>query len=182
MRHEEAAYLLGYRVTEDGRVLGLSGNERKLQINAAGYYRFSYRKDKPQIRVHRLQAYQKYGVRLYEAGMVVRHLDGNPENNSASNIEIGTQSQNMQDRDAAVRKAHAKKAASFLRRLTDEQVIAIRVAYASGVKGIVLAKQYEVSKSTISWIACGKLYSEVGGPIAPPKKCVRKKNMGRGTA
>ena len=183
MRHEEIAYSMGYGITEDGRAIGVTGKERKLQISASGYFRFSYRKDRPAIRVHRLQAYQKFGGRIYDAGMVVRHLDGNSKNNSYANIEIGTNQQNQMDRLSADRLAAAKHAASFLRGLTDDQVVAIREAYAAGVTGVALAAKYGTVKSTISEVVTGKLYAEVAGPIAQPRNRGRSAVCtGRGTA
>lgn len=183
MRHEEIAYNMGYRITEDGKVIGVTGKERKLQLSPNGYLRFSYRKDRAAIRAHRLQAYQKFGDKIYDAGMVVRHLDGNPKNNSYSNIEIGTQHQNQMDRPADVRQTHARYAASFLRSLTTDQVINIRKAYAAGIPGVALAAKYSVQKSTISGIVTGKFYGDVGGPIALPKNHGRSNSKkGCGTA
>ena len=49
------------------------------------------------IQVHKLQAYQKFGNKVFEKGIQVRHLDNNSLNNSWNNIDIGTQSQNMMD-------------------------------------------------------------------------------------
>lgn len=183
MRHEEIAYSMGYRVTEDGRVLGLRTTERKLQLNRAGYYQFSYSKRTPRIRVHRLQAFQKFGAKIYESGMMVRHLDGNKHNNSLSNIEIGTNSQNQLDRKAEERQAAGRYAASFLRGLSNDQVIEIRIASANGARVVDLAKTYSIVKSTVSSIVTGKLYADIGGPIREPKKCGRPtRKLGRGTA
>jgi hypothetical protein len=46
------------------------------------------------IAIHRLQAFQKYGV-LYEEGTVVRHLNGDPGSNAWDNIAIGTVRQHV---------------------------------------------------------------------------------------
>ena len=64
------------------------------------------------VPVHRLQAYQKFGDKIFESGTVVRHLDGNSLNNNFDNIEIGTQQENMMDIPTEQRIAHAKHAAS----------------------------------------------------------------------
>lgn len=47
--------------------------------------------------VHRLQAYQKFGDKIFENKIVVRHLNGNYLDNSWDNILIGTFSDNKMD-------------------------------------------------------------------------------------
>lgn len=78
------------------------------------------------FQVHRLQAFQKFGEKIFEKGIVVRHLNGNPLDNSWKNIEIGTQSENQLDRSLKCRTSGAIKAASHVRRFTDEEVEEIR--------------------------------------------------------
>lgn len=76
-----------------------------------GYLDFGYYKKglgKRRIRVHRLVAYQKYGDRIFEEGIQVRHFDNNSENNLDENIRIGTPSQNMMDCPEEDRKRRAK--------------------------------------------------------------------------
>lgn len=167
VRHEEIAYEKGYRVTPEGKVLGLKVNERKLVIGSTGYYEFSYRKDAPDIAVHRMQAFQKFGVRIYEDGLVVRHLDGNPLNNHIDNIGIGTQADNMQDRRPEVRHQHAMEAAVALRKATTEDVVAMRKARAAGVSVKELMARYQMSKGAISDIVTGRQRRYEGGPITP---------------
>lgn len=52
------------------------------------------------------------------AGMEIRHLDGDPSNNSLSNLAYGTKSENARDRllhgtDANARKTHCKRGHAF---------------------------------------------------------------------
>lgn len=97
----------GYKVDKEGYVIGLKGNKLSLNvISNIGYHYFSFRLDKLRVIVntHRLQAFQKYGDKIFEEGIVVRHLDGNPLNNSWENIAIGTHSDNMMDIPALKRR------------------------------------------------------------------------------
>lgn len=120
-KNEVKAYNLGYRVNENGELIGLNGKSVGSLCN--GYYRIKVRVKKnsdSKIKdhyinclVHRLQAYQKYGEDIYKKGIVCRHLNGNPLDNSIDNIAIGTQSDNMMDRQQADRIAHASHASSF---------------------------------------------------------------------
>ena len=78
-----------------------------------GYKQFGYRDSEHKnkhCKFHHLQACQKFGDKIYEEGMVVRHLDGNPLNNTWDNIEIGTDYDNHMDRSRKDRVEHAIKA------------------------------------------------------------------------
>lgn len=89
----------GYRVTKDGILLGLDGTPRSLNSDSKGYLNCTIRFEGgcTRLYVHKLQAYQKYGYDLFKQGVVVRHKDGIPSNNTWDNILIGTQSDNMMD-------------------------------------------------------------------------------------
>ena len=58
--------------------------------------------------------------------MVVRHLDGNPKNNSYANIEIGTQRDNNLDIPREVRLRTAIYATSFMTKYDKETVERIK--------------------------------------------------------
>ena len=89
----------GYRVMNNGDVYSHLGNKLSLRNDGMGYLVFNvkYNGKVTPIRAHRLQAFQKYGYDLLEEGIEVRHLNGNPEDNSYSNIAIGTSSDNAFD-------------------------------------------------------------------------------------
>jgi len=88
----------GYKVNKEGKVFSLH-SEIKLNYEKDDYAQFSIRLfgEVVKISVHRLQCYQKYGMGIFEKGIVCRHLDGNPKNNNWHNLAIGTQSENMMD-------------------------------------------------------------------------------------
>ncbi len=50
------------------------------------------------MRFHRIQAYLKFGNKLFEKGIVVRHLNNDKLDNSYSNISIGTNLDNYHDK------------------------------------------------------------------------------------
>lgn len=122
-RNEIIAIQKGYEITPLGEVKGVSGRLLSLS-DKEGYKRFKIRLDGgyKNISVHRLQAYKKFGDKLYGHGIVVRHLNGNPSDNSWDNIEIGTHSDNMYDIDPEVRLAKAKHASSFMQVHDHEKV------------------------------------------------------------
>lgn len=71
---------------------------------------------------YRLQAFQKYGYKMFEKGIVVRHLNGNSLDNSWDNIVIGTQSDNMMDIPEQIRVSKAIHASSFLKKYNNDEV------------------------------------------------------------
>lgn len=100
---ERAAYLLGYRVSETGQLFNPRGRKLSANVSGTGYFRFRITKHGGQILVHRLLGYQKYGERIYDPNLCMRHLDGNPLNNTWSNVVIGTDSENMMDKPPHIR-------------------------------------------------------------------------------
>lgn len=124
-QNEKKAYEKGYRISEEGKVIGLKGQEVGFtQTN--GYPTFKMRDVENKnlnVSSHRLQAYQKYGDKIYEDGIVVRHLDGDKHNNTKDNISIGTYSDNYMDQPENVRLARARHASSFIKKYNDIEVI-----------------------------------------------------------
>jgi len=104
---------MGYKILDDGTCV----NPKGLVVTGVirnGYRTFTLGHRTGIVRMHRLQAYQKFGNKIFENGVVVRHLNGNPMDNSLCNIEIGTQSDNMMDVSNEKRKEHAIKASSTI--------------------------------------------------------------------
>lgn len=159
------AHRKGYRVSEDGRVTNPRGNEIKGYVMRSrpwkGRYRYFslYASDDPILRkrsapvkVHRLQAYQRWGDFAFADGLVVRHLDGDGLNNHIRNLALGSQSDNMMDRPAQERAAHALIAARSLRRFSDAEVCEIREDHRKGMSYNRLREKWACSKSTLSFI------------------------------
>jgi len=99
-RAVKEAYSRGYSVTKDGDVKSPSGDTREVNLDTSGRERFSILLSDDRyvnVMVHKLQAYQKFGDELFEDGIQVRHLNGDKRDNSRSNIDIGTQSDNLYD-------------------------------------------------------------------------------------
>jgi hypothetical protein len=91
----------GYSVDINGNVFNKDGKQLSIGKSKKGYLSFNIKIEKggnaTRSFVHRLQAYQKFGDKIFEQGVVVRHLNGISTDNSYDNIEIGTYSENSLD-------------------------------------------------------------------------------------
>jgi len=89
----------GFFVTKEGQLLGPAGNIKSCQYkNGYKQFQFSYFGKNRNLKVHRLQALQKYGYEaMNKEGIVVRHLNSKKDDNSWDNIAIGSQADNLLD-------------------------------------------------------------------------------------
>lgn len=157
---EKSAYHTGYRVTKDGQLVSFTGRKLKCFLNSSGYYVETIRnpnklnKGLVQLRVHRLQAYQKFGDRIYKEGMVVRHLNGISTDNSWNNIAIGTCRDNSLDIPSEKRISMSRYAAKFMPlRYSHERIFHIKEDRQKGMSYSELMRKYNISsKGTISYI------------------------------
>lgn len=148
----------GYRVAENGSVYRLDDKTVSTRL-VNGYYLIGMRARKlgldARARVHALAAYQKYGEKYFEKGIVARHLDGNSKNNSLNNIEIGTYSDNIMDMTEEARKEKAMKAARSQAKLNDNDVDHIR---SSNMTLKQIMEKYNISKTAASYVRSGRTY------------------------
>jgi len=158
-----AAHRRGYRVSPSGEVISSVGNVLKLATNKAGYKIFSCKYDGEVGKIHvaRLQAYQKFGDRIFEDGLEVRHLDNNIGNNSWDNIGLGTHTDNMQDMPPERRMAKAVWAASHLRRFTAADILEMRRMREAGVILSEIGKKFGIGKGHACALTNGKFYKNV---------------------
>lgn len=170
--HVKAAYDAGYRV-KDGEVFKPDGSIANIHygttnmaykmINFAGY----------PITVHQLVAYQKFADAWLLSKLVVRHMDGDRYNNLDSNIEIGTQQENLLDIPTKQRRhmgdagrnskkwktvhPHVNRFKKCL--LTYEDAQEIRRKYNTGLSSQKeLAREYNVRVNTIHAIIKNQTY------------------------
>lgn len=152
--NEKIAYNKGYRIDKDG-VVSYEGRIITLQDNGKGYKVFGIRNGgkKLQVKVHRLQAFMKFGDAIYQEGMLVRHLNGKPSDNSWNNLALGTDSDNKMDIPESLRISKAIKASSKARVYTDEELASIREDRKNGMQYKELMAKYSISsKGTLYYI------------------------------
>jgi hypothetical protein len=117
------AYKKGYYVDKNGDVY-YKGCKLKIYLNK-NYYMFCIKdaNNKPRnIPVHKMQAYSKFGNKMFDKGIVVRHINGCSVYNSWDNIEIGTSSDNMLDIPKEKRIEKAILASAYLKKYNNDDV------------------------------------------------------------
>lgn len=149
------AFENGYRVLKNGDLMSPSGQKIKLFLDKEGYFRF-YIKNRHKIisvHVHRLCSFQKYGELAFACDCI-RHLDGNSQNNSWDNIEIGTYRDNQMDKYKEERIKSATKAShSGIMKWDAIAVLEIKKYYASVKSYRLTMIHFNISsKGTLSYI------------------------------
>lgn len=153
-KYEIILFKKGYRISDDGKAYNPDGKELKGHTRN-GYPCFSFRLDSGRIiavNFSRLQAYQKYGDRIYEDGIVVRHLNNDKLDTSSDNIAIGTERDNRMDNPAEDRRKYAINASLKANKYDKKFVDEIRQRHKEGWPYNKIREHYGLAKSTISYI------------------------------
>lgn len=159
MKKEEIAFKKGYRINIDGEIVNPNGKIIKgsiLNCRNIKYRKFNIRdfnNNIIRIKVHRLMGYQKFGNKIYDETMQIRHLNGNSLDNSYNNIGIGTASENANDKDEKVRKESAHKASLSSSKYDKDFVDSLKKDRNDGLTYKELMDKYHISsKGTISFL------------------------------
>lgn len=132
-----------YEVSNFGRVRNPKSRNRILKPykQASGHLYLSLgRRDRHRF-VHRL-VYEAF-VGAVPEGKVIRHLDGDPENNRPDNLAAGTQRDNAHD-------TYRYGGKMGPGRFTAKQVYAVRQRLSCGARQVDLAEELGVSVQTIN--------------------------------
>jgi len=81
----------GYTIDKDGVVKNPEGTIIN-GSNHEGYLKFSVRTDFTSsyaMRIHKFQAYKKFGTDIFNSSLVVKHVNGDKTDNSYDNIVLG---------------------------------------------------------------------------------------------
>jgi len=151
MNREQIAYERGYRVTKEGQLLNPKGKVIGEYSYSRGYKKtpIKINQKRTNISTHRLQAYQKYGDKLFEDGIMVRHLNGNPLDNSWDNIAIGTQSDNSMDIPKEIRIKSTYAAAKTSIKYPKKFVLKLREEYELVKNYNELGRKYNIPSNSV---------------------------------
>jgi hypothetical protein len=155
------SYQRGCRVTKNGDVIGVRGKKRSVRVGYRGYKTFNMKNPETGVAtpvlVHKLAAYQRFGVDAFREGIQVRHLNNDKTDNSLNNIDIGTQLDNVSDLPNNGKNLHGAK-------LNREQVKEIRRKAAIGIPYKEIVHDYPISsRGNVSDIVNGKTWQESFG-------------------
>jgi len=158
-----------YYITKNGDVYSTKRKKlKKLKTHTRnGYLRVGFMKDgiSTTHSVHRLVLETFVGE--CPTSMICRHLNGTRDNNQLDNLSWGTYKENMDDK-----LLHGR----YGIKLTELDVIDIRVRYANGERPCDIKKEYNLSGAIVGNIISGKTWLRVtkGKRIPKPKKWLRK--------
>lgn len=163
------AYDKGYRVTDNGVLVGLQGRPLSIAkrgkqkyptFSVAGVPNINNKYGVFGIPIHKFAAYCFYGESMFDSECV-RHKNGNVLDISKENIALGTHSENQLDKSPEIRRSAASKARKsqgyrpLNAKLSDSEAEEVKT---SKEKSSVLASKYKVSRQTIWNIRTGKKY------------------------
>ena len=156
IKPEELALIKGYTMTKEGILLNRNGKQvkgrRKDKNN--DYLVFDIRigprelNKKLHCKIHRFQAYLKYGDEIYKKGIVVRHLNGDRHDNSFDNIAIGTNQDNKKDIPKELIKINCGQ---ISRKYSQETIENIRKDKENGHTYRSLMSKYNISSKGTIW-------------------------------
>lgn len=150
----------GYRISKDGTVY--NKNDKKLSPHLNNGYCFislyNNKKERKNFSIHRL-VYETWGGKLKE-GLWVNHKDGNKANNHIDNLELITPGENH---------AHAFRIGLHCHKgeknpgskFKSSDILKIRQMKASGLSQRKIAKEFNVTQATISFILAGKMWNHI---------------------
>ena len=150
----------GYRVLFCGIPVSKFGNILKTRTNSSGYKSIGIKLDgkTKTVYLHKLMAYQKFGVNCFKCGVEVRHFNGDSEDNSYFNIGLGTHSENMLDVGVLIRLHNGRAAGRTNSNLEDKDILDMREEFAKGAALSWAVNRYKIAKSTASYIKNRRTY------------------------
>jgi len=147
-----------YSVDEDGNVFSHRRDIKlKPRLVSGGY--LGVRLDGKGRLIHRLVA-EAFLPNFLEKPQV-NHIDGNKTNNALSNLEMATSSENLLHAVRTGLKVSVKGENNGKAKLSNADVITIKMLLLKGEKGVYIAKKFGVSHPTISLIKSGKRWKQI---------------------
>lgn len=147
------AYNKGYRIinneciTPKGKTL-----KGTIKTHPVPYKQFSMHTDTGarSVTFHAMLAYQLFGEKYFEKGIVARHLNGDSLDNSEANIILVTQKDNTFDRSSEERSDAIRKGGATKRFIYSDDIMNdIKKDYVNGLGAKWLYEKYNTSLSTM---------------------------------
>ena len=151
------AYKRGYRVLDDGTLLGPSGNKMSPSPSSIGYptFRVGPHKGQYTLQLHVFAAYCWYGETAIEAECV-RHRDDVRTNCTRENIRVGTRVDNAQDipKHVRVRRGHHMLAGKLAKGAAQRKVRDAKIMrmFDDGAFHYEIAEEIGLARGTVTGI------------------------------
>ena len=94
-------------------------------------------------------------------GCEALHRDGNPENNSISNLAWGTRKENATDRERHGRTRHGSQVSNS--KLSETKALAILLLRSKGYRAFAISRCFGISKTTVKRILSGHAWQHIAG-------------------
>jgi len=149
-----------YIIEETGEILTKITRTGKVSVNNVwrncvnkrkdGYQYISYKYKK--LQVHRI-IYKKFNGELSDK-LVINHIDGNPSNNHIDNLELVTQSKNIEHSYRVLKNPPIIGYSKINKQIADQ----IREEYKTIKSYKVLAKKYSLAKTSVAYIIKNRIW------------------------
>lgn len=123
-----------------------------------GHFQFRHNKDKQKIRAHRV-SYMLANNCVVDSDVFVCHKCDNRACVNPNHLYLGDNNTNIAD--CVLRGRTARGVKNTNSKLTEEQVLRIKLKLADSQSRGSIAKEFDVSKSTISYIANNRTWKHV---------------------
>lgn len=149
---------LGYKLDDNFRFISPMGIELKISKGTRGYAQTKIKRKT--IMFHRIIAFKKFGMDLFNKNLICRHIDGNKMNWHPDNLMLGTHKDNYYDMPISYRDESITKKNLNNRKHSDTDIIRIRELLQLNKTHSEIAKLFNCSSGSIYQIATGKSYKD----------------------
>ena len=156
-KEEIALKVLRYTISDEGI---LKNNKGKVvgSLNRQGYQKIQITLNGKckEVFTHRIQAFNKFGRKMYDKGIQVRHLNDIKTDNKRNNIQLGTAKDNYQDRGKEVIEKLQKKATKASIKYSIELIKQAKDYYIKTNNLKETARKFNIPESTLHYRLKGK--------------------------
>jgi len=156
-KEEIALKVLRYTIDNKGILKNRKG-EVVGSLNRQGYQKIQITLDGKckEVFTHRIQAFKKFGRKMYEKGIQVRHLNDIKIDNSWENIELGTAKDNYYDRGKKSIQESQKRATQASIKYSKELIEQAKEYYKETNNLKATAKKFNIPESSLHYRLKGK--------------------------
>ena len=156
-REEIVLKVLRYTIDNNGILKNRKGKVVG-SLNRQGYEKIQITLDGKckEIFTHRIQAFKKFGRKMYETGIQVRHLNDIKTDNNWENIELGTAKDNYNDRGKKSIEESQKRATEASIKYSKELIEQAKEYYKETNNLKATSEKFNIPESSLHYRIKGK--------------------------